>query len=1387
MPPAKPLVRATQIGEFIRHGGCERRFKLAFNDYELANALPFFFQLSTTIDPVLSEAGRRREREWEELVQSAGLVDLCRYEEREGEEKTPWDAFAALAAALPAGTSGYGREIEVRGEIGGFAVVGRIDFVLLLWTGDRFRLRLVECKASRRDRTYHRVQLVLYLLILRQLLAEQPLVIDGVPVAPQDLECVVARIDEATDTVHDVLALPPLDLSMEEADVLRLLAANGPLQRVLATELDALPFQLDSRCDDCALHVHCLAESARQRRVELLGVDPSTARTLRQARITSLDDVAELDLDSPAAARIRRDPGFSGNLATLVLKARARRRTLPGGDGDPEDLEVMPLPHSGSGQLPAHLLDSGRLVRVFVSISFDYVENRVGAVAAHVTRSDRPLSTLFRQDEQGRWRPDPAPREQWKEDGNPEWRERPVQGQEVVGVLPQAWSGDYGADTDRERDLLQRFFARLTQAIGSYCPSGEAPVHLYFWSRGEVTRLVEACSRCGGDLLGHLRELLGCRAPLEQLIYSVLKDEVEHRYALGWSGNGLVVASSLKWFGRRFHYTRRVGEEVVALDRIFAQDLFDFKTTLRFRGERPGQPWRPPDDTEADRHAFEVHACFEDALPAPYWRAAWGTLPDPEEPKVRVRLDPKIRAALRRYRQAGSRRLLRAYLASRVQALRWIEESIKFKNDGIQKPPLRVDRLANFQLGVNDTARAALDFLWLEQHVKVNDWLATHLLPPVTRVPEGKTVPLRNLRAVDDNVLEAQIDLSGYPFDRAALETRCSFAEGAFVRVSPCSDDPARGQTVKQLLLAGTTCVIERLDWEAGVVRLAVRPNRGSDRYLLRSGAWSTDRDPYPHATMDESPSDFVGGRVDARLQTGLGSHAYSWFDPTGAQLPAQEPLEAELALRYESLLRSWAGANCPLAEDQLRAALDGLGARVQLLQGPPGTGKTQSTAIAILLRVLARYRPGDVVLVTGNTHLAVDTLLSRVLALLPAWEAHVTAQGLTMPRLRVARVHSSFFGTPSTDDPVDLGADRCHVRVQELQDDGVLLLGGTPGALLKMAANLGKYLPWKQEPNRFQASLLVVDEASMLLFPHFLALTSLTRQDGQILLAGDHRQLAPIIGHDWENEDRPTAVLYQPHVSAYEAVQRLKLVQGLQDNQILRSGLRYTFRLPAPIRELLTRLYRRDGLELEGRTDPAGGGAPLPTSPWEALWNAEGGLFLVTHDERNSKQSNPMEAALIQEILAAGERLGRLEPGSVGIVMPHRSQRALLKHGLQQFDGAVDVLDTVERLQGGERETILVSATASDPTVIAARADFLLNLNRANVAFSRAKRRLIVVCAESLLTHIAPEVEHYEAAVLWKGLRSLCSEPVARVTLGEHRAELWRYPRGGPSGAGSG
>ena len=133
------------------------------------------------------------------------------------------------------------------------------------------------------------------------------------------------------------------------------------------------------------------------------------------------------------------------------------------------------------------------------------------------------------------------------------------------------------------------------------------------------------------------------------------------------------------------------------------------------------------------------------------------------------------------------------------------------------------------------------------------------------------------------------------------------------------------------------------------------------------------------------------------------------------------------------------------------------------------------------------------------------------------------------------------------------------------------------------------------------------------------------------------------------------------------------------------------------------------------------------------------------------------------------------IENKSMAIVTPHRAQRTLLKTHLRKYSNFIDVIDTVESLQGDERPYIIVSATASDPSAISKNVEFILDLNRSNVAFSRAQKQLIVVCSKTLLDHIPAELEHYEETMLWKSLRSVCSQLIGTGIIDGHQVQVFQ------------
>src|SRR5689334_14459220 len=282
-------VSVSDIGEFVRFQSCERRFKLSYNKRQEARRLPFYERLFNVLDPILAQAGADREQAWASQLTEAGYTELTPLPPEPDEDGTvrprrsEWAEFAAALAELPEGSLAFGREVGVEGRIGAFEVRGAIDFIVLEWQEDQPILRIIEGKASRRDRTYHRIQVVAYMMLLRDVLRSVPLSVAGKLIEPESVRAVVARIEEDTGRPQVVQELEELsDVDREEADLRRLLAPDGPLSRITSTALPELQFQLGGKCDGCVFSIDCLSESGRERRLELLSLEPSFASALSE-------------------------------------------------------------------------------------------------------------------------------------------------------------------------------------------------------------------------------------------------------------------------------------------------------------------------------------------------------------------------------------------------------------------------------------------------------------------------------------------------------------------------------------------------------------------------------------------------------------------------------------------------------------------------------------------------------------------------------------------------------------------------------------------------------------------------------------------------------------------------------------------------------------------------------------------------------------------------------------------------------------------------------------------------------------------------------------------------------------------------------------------------
>jgi len=184
--------------------------------------------------------------------------------------------------------------------------------------------------------------------------------------------------------------------------------------------------------------------------------------------------------------------------------------------------------------------------------------------------------------------------------------------------------------------------------------------------------------------------------------------------------------------------------------------------------------------------------------------------------------------------------------------------------------------------------------------------------------------------------------------------------------------------------------------------------------------------------------------------------------------------------------------------------------------------------------------------------------------------------------------------------------------------------------------------------------------------------------------------------------------------------------------------------------------------------------GLPITTA-YEELLEPERRVTALIHEDVTSSQANEIEAGLVaalayvtRQVIAKELNQGKatsktaysedefFESG-IGIVTPHKAQKALVvRKLLELFPKAnptivFESVDTVERFQGGERDTIIVSFGVGDTDIIEGEEEFLLQLERTNVAISRARAKCIVLMPKSLAYHLPTDEKAAETSVAIK------------------------------------
>lgn len=137
----------------------------------------------------------------------------------------------------------------------------------------------------------------------------------------------------------------------------------------------------------------------------------------------------------------------------------------------------------------------------------------------------------------------------------------------------------------------------------------------------------------------------------------------------------------------------------------------------------------------------------------------------------------------------------------------------------------------------------------------------------------------------------------------------------------------------------------------------------------------------------------------------------------------------------------------------------------------------------------------------------------------------------------------------------------------------------------------------------------------------------------------------------------------------------------------------------------------------------------------------------IVIHNVDDSgEQTSDKEAEFIAGVIDNYLKMG-LNASEIGVMSPFRAQAANVRRHIRKNEGIAEevrcllAIDTIDKMQGQEREVIIFSLAAGDVDYMTEMADFLYNPNKFNVAFSRAKSKLIIVGNINNLKYIDSEM----------------------------------------------
>jgi superfamily I DNA and/or RNA helicase len=355
------------------------------------------------------------------------------------------------------------------------------------------------------------------------------------------------------------------------------------------------------------------------------------------------------------------------------------------------------------------------------------------------------------------------------------------------------------------------------------------------------------------------------------------------------------------------------------------------------------------------------------------------------------------------------------------------------------------------------------------------------------------------------------------------------------------------------------------------------------------------------------------------------------------------------------------------------------------IIQGPPGTGKTKT--ISNIVKHLVDK--GLKVFVTAPTHTAINNCLNAI-----------------GPKVKDAKKVIKIGKKAQNKEIIENNFIRKESRFDYYRSNyngKGIAIGATAYSLC---------YPSSKRLDGWEFDVAIIDEASQLSIPLSIAVMCRT---GKYIFVGDHKQLDPIIPKNSTNEMFSESIFSR--------------LARIYPNEI--NLLNTSYRLNEDLIKIPNSLFYKNLLHSDSTTKKDN--LRYQCSYHPQILNNDSHLLLL-HNIFDAQGRSPFEAKLVAEIVS-----DLLENGvnikDIGIMSPYRAQvremkkeiKKILPHKIAKpFE--ILFVDTVDSMQGQERNYIIYSMSNSHPLESMQRLDFFYSPNRLNVAITRAIKKCIVI-----------------------------------------------------------